>query len=75
MQGVRLAVFVGMLLFVSSVAGGELQAYLDPGTGSVVMQVVLGGIVGGLAFARLYWRKVKAFVFRQRGSEEGSLGD
>ena len=34
-------------------------AYLDPGTGSMILQLLLGGIAGGLVIAKLYWQKLK----------------
>jgi hypothetical protein len=37
------------------------QAYLDPGTGSMILQVLLGGIAGIAVIVKLYWRKIKAF--------------
>ncbi|MFC1838813.1 hypothetical protein ACFL1N_04475 [Thermodesulfobacteriota bacterium] len=36
-------------------------AYLDLYTGSFFLQLLLGGIFGGLFFIKLYWRKIKTF--------------
>jgi hypothetical protein len=36
-------------------------AYLDPVSGSIVLQVVVGGLLAGLATTRLYWRKIRSF--------------
>jgi hypothetical protein len=58
--------FAAMFLFVSSLSG-SLEAYLDPGTGSMAIQLVLGGVVAVLATARLYWSKLRSFSFRLRG--------
>jgi len=41
-------------------------AYLDPGTGSVMLQLILGGAAGVMVVARLYWSKLKGLV---RGRE------
>jgi len=65
MRAVNAAFFVAMLLFVSELRGSA-HAYLDPGTGSMALQLMLGGIVGALAFIKLYWRKVKSVIFRRR---------
>jgi hypothetical protein len=35
-------------------------AYVDPVTGSIVLQVALGGLLAALAMARLYWHRLKA---------------
>lgn len=34
------------------------QAYLDPGTGSIVFQVAMGGLLAALAAAKLYWKRI-----------------
>lgn len=35
-----------------------LIAYVDPGTGSYVLQVLLAGILAGLFTIKLFWRRV-----------------
>ncbi|MHA1543985.1 MAG: hypothetical protein ACTSU8_02500 [Alphaproteobacteria bacterium] len=35
------------------------HAYLDPGTGAMILQIVLGGIAGALMVGKLYWHKIK----------------
>ena len=35
------------------------QAYLDPGTGSMVLQLVLGGVAGIMVVGKLYWARIK----------------
>jgi len=37
------------------------SAYLDPGTGSILLQGLIGGIASGMYIARLYWAKIRAF--------------
>jgi membrane protein implicated in regulation of membrane protease activity len=37
-------------------------AYVDPGTGSMIVQVVIAALVAGAAFAGAFWRK----LFRRR---------
>jgi hypothetical protein len=39
-------------------------AYLDPGTGSILLQVLLGGVAGGLVVVKLYWSRVKLYWSR-----------
>jgi hypothetical protein len=34
------------------------QAYLDPGTGSMVLQVLLGGLAGLALAGRYYWHRI-----------------
>jgi hypothetical protein len=40
---------------------GEVHAYLDAGTGSIILQAVLGGVVGALVGVKLFWNQIKAF--------------
>lgn len=55
--------FAWMLLLSVTIAG-PAHAYLDPGTGAMLLQGLLGGIAGLLVVLRLYWGKVKAFFGR-----------
>lgn len=36
-------------------------AYLDPGTGSYVFQVLIATFIGGLFTIKMYWQKIKNF--------------
>jgi hypothetical protein len=42
-------------------------AYLDPGTGSFILQMLLGGVAGMLVVVRLYWEKLKLAIGRTLG--------
>lgn len=64
MRVINVALFVAMFLFVSHLSGG-LQAYLDPGTGSMALQLLMGGIVAALATVRLYWDRMKTYLARK----------
>ena len=35
----------------------EVWAYLDPGTGSMILQLLLGGIAGAAIVLKLYWQR------------------
>jgi len=37
-------------------------AYLDPGTGSLIAQIAIGAAVGGMAFAKVFWKQITAYV-------------
>jgi hypothetical protein len=55
---------VGICCFAPSA-----HAYLDLGTGSMLLQALLGGIAGVVVVARLYWHKLLA-LFRKGKVEE-----
>jgi len=42
------------------------SAYVDPGTGSMIVQVVIAALVGGAVFLGAFWRK----LFRRRRDED-----
>ncbi len=39
-------------------------AYLDPGSGSFLLQLLLAGILGGLFVVRMSWSRIKGFFRR-----------
>ena len=61
------------LLFASVLrVDAPAHAYLDPGTGSMLVQLLLGGVAGALVIGKLYWARLTAmFGFgRPRSQEE-----
>ena len=44
-------------------------AYMDPGTGSLLLQGLLGGIAGAVVVIRLYWHKLTSWLGLIRSSE------
>lgn len=47
------------------------SAYVDPGTGSMIVQVVIAALVGGGAFLGVFWRK----LFRKRRGQDDERAD
>ena len=43
-------------------------AYLDPGTGSMVLQLLLGGIAGAVIILKLYWQRFLS-LFKRKSSD------
>ena len=52
-------VLVGMILFF--VSGAPAYAYIDPGTGGLIVNAIVGAIAGGLVLLKVYWTKIKLF--------------
>ena len=51
------------------------HAYLDPGTGSIVLQAIIGGVAAGLFVARGYFYRVKAWLgLSNRSGSESAEG-
>jgi len=40
----------------------DANAYLDPGTGSYVLQMLIAGLLGALFFIKLSWKRMKIFI-------------
>jgi hypothetical protein len=57
---------------IYAVSIGNAFAYLDPGTGSIIVQGIIGAIAGGLVVGRMYWHKLKSFFSRTGASSAGS---
>jgi len=70
---VLMAASIVPAIFIISI-NGEVHAYLDAGTGSIILQAVLGGVVGALVAVKLFWNQIKAFFgglfHRSKGHEE-----
>jgi len=49
------------LLFTS-----DAQAYIDPGTITVIFQGILSAIVAGGVAIKIYWHKLKTFFKRKK---------
>lgn len=42
------------------------QAYIDPGAGAMLIQLVVGGVSGLLVILRLYWKKCKSLFYKNK---------
>jgi hypothetical protein len=67
------ALFAAMFLLISHL-DGSVEAYLDPGSGSIVLQFVIGGAIAALVAARSYWDRLKAFLHRGAADEDAARG-
>ena len=53
--------FLGQIVLISLLFTSKAYAYLDPGTGSIILQAILAFIAGTIATFSFYWTKVKLF--------------
>lgn len=55
----------------------EIYAYLDPGTGSYILQLIIAGLLGGLFALKMFWSKVKNFFVNvfSRGNKHEKTED
>ena len=47
-------------------------AYIDPGTGSLVLQMIAGGVAAAAVTAKLYWRRLSRVFRTRRPEDEGT---
>ena len=60
----RVLITVFLMLMIS-----DAVAYLDPGTGSMLLQVILGGIAAIGVALKLYWHKLRAAMGMAKKSD------
>lgn len=63
----RLALYVLTFWVIST---GTAHAYLDPGTGSLLLQGLLGGIAGAAVFIKIYWHKILSWFKGSRTKQQ-----
>jgi hypothetical protein len=51
-------IVLGLLLVVPTRA----HAYIDPGAGSMFLQILLGGIAGLAVLGRIFWKRLKTIL-------------
>ncbi len=59
------AVTVGLLAAVAVLWAQPAHAYIDAGTGGLLVQLLLAGIAGAGVLLRMYWQKLKAIFVRR----------
>lgn len=82
--GIALAVIILLSLIFSQTVYASIDVgtfdqaayayYIDPGTGSIIIQLLIGAVVGGLALIGVYRMRVKNFLHnlfkKRKGNEE-----
>ena len=57
-----------MQILGGSIISG-VKLYIDPGLGSLVIQILIAGIISGLVVPKAMWQKVKDFFSRLFGRQ------
>jgi multisubunit Na+/H+ antiporter MnhC subunit len=57
MRNIVLPVLALLLLSTNSA-----HAYLDPGTGSIILQAIVAGVASSLFVLKMYWHKFKSLI-------------
>jgi hypothetical protein len=60
------AVFAALLVLAYPGRAEAALLYLDPTTGSMVLQIVMGGVLAALAATKVYWNRIRSIFRRER---------
>ena len=50
-------------------------AYLDPGTGGMLIQIILGGVAGLAVAGKLFWHQLRSFFRFGKDDESNAESD
>lgn len=64
-----------LLALLLSMTTSPAYAYFDPGTGSVILQLLIGGVGGALVIGKLYWNKILGFFGMRRDRDDAARHD
>ncbi len=42
-----------------------ILSYIDPGSGSIILQMLIAGMLGSLFMAKMCWKRITAFFGRR----------
>jgi hypothetical protein len=62
-----------ILFLLTAVATLDASAYLDPGSGSYILQMLIAGAVGGAYAIKLYWQRIVVFFKGKSKSQDDFL--
>ena len=60
------------LILFCTVFSTDAYAYIDPGSGSIILQAIIAAIAGAGTAITIYWKKVKLFfskIFKKKDNE------
>lgn len=64
------AILCTVLFIVLEMFPPSAHAYIDPGTGSYVLQIVIAGIAAGAFAIKMFWRRIRALFSSNRIQED-----
>jgi len=75
MHAARLRAARGAAVVFALSCCGDALAYLDPGTGSILLQGLIAGIAATVTWASLHWQRTKAWFRGLRKRPPGGDDD
>lgn len=52
----------------------NLNAYIDPGSASLLVQALVGGVAAAAVVAKLYWRRLLTFLHLRKPEDDRATG-
>jgi len=74
MMTISILISLTLLPYLLTAPAKANPAYLDTGSGSFILQLLLAALVGGLFIIKTYWKKISAFfrkLFSRGNRDEG----
>ena len=65
MKKILITSFV-VIIFINNKA----FAYLDPGTGSIILNALIASIAAGATYCSIYWQKIKYFFNKKNKKKD-----
>ena len=66
----RFGAVAALALGAFLLAARPARAYLDPGSGSFIYQILIASLLGAGVAIRMYWRRIKGFFARRPAREK-----
>ena len=61
---------IGIIFALLSTPLRSGQLYLDPGSGSFILQILVASLLGALFVVKAYWKKIVNFIRRREDDTE-----
>jgi hypothetical protein len=62
-----------LLLSINILFASKAQAYIDPGSGSIILQALLGVLAAAGATVSIYWNKFKNLFKKSKDKKKKSI--
>jgi hypothetical protein len=66
----RVAVYVASLFLFWLIAAPNAHAYIDPGSSSFIIQILIGAAAGSALAIATFWRRIRSFLVRVFGKKK-----
>lgn len=64
-----------VILFSIFIYVPDAHAYIDPGSGSMILQAIVASIAAGFAFISIFWQRIKAKFFSNKTDSHDDTND